>query len=620
MAAPSYTSDLTATPILIDFPNTTNWTALGGGGAGLTAPETDYFVQGSNCISKAAWASATKGMIYNYGSGITVPSGSVVVMWLSHSMMNSVAARASGGIQLLIGSGSGAFNQWYVGGSDTEVFGLHNCYPVDPTVTPDTSTGGPGTTKQYFGGQANLPSGGPTKGYPWAIDAMRYGRMRIDAIYGSLADGYCTLAGCEAVANAISARWGILQLVKGTYLFQGFLSMGTSGNACDWRDSNRVINILDTVKVTSGFNRFEVMNASSNVEWTNYIIKALGTTSPGTFVVTAGTFTAVECQFINMGTFTFLSTSSATTCTFRGCGQITAPGTTMTDSRVLTPTVVADASALVWNIATDPDGYLDGMTFSKGTNAHHAIQLGTSCPTSVTLRDWTTSGFNASDGQNDSTIYLSDRGSDTTWTINVVGGNGNFSYKKARAGDTVNIVIDPVTHTFKAQNADGGAVIQGVRVLVWAAPGGSGSMKADAAITSITRSSSTATVTTTADHNLATGEVVLIENANFTAAEEPYCGPHTITVTDTDEFTFTVSGTPTTPATDTYRFSEVIINNALTNSNGEVSDSRTYSADQLVKGIAAKGSTAPTYKTANISTTLPSDVDSTTTIPMTSDD
>ncbi len=65
------------------------------------------------------------------------------------------------------------------------------------------------------------------------------------------------------------------------------------------------------------------------------------------------------------------------------------------------------------------------------------------------------------------------------------------------------------------------------------------------AIVSITRSGSTATVTTLTAHGWSTGEVVAIEGA----AQSEYNIDATITVTGSTTFTYTVSGTPATPAT-----------------------------------------------------------------------
>lgn len=63
-------------------------------------------------------------------------------------------------------------------------------------------------------------------------------------------------------------------------------------------------------------------------------------------------------------------------------------------------------------------------------------------------------------------------------------------------------------------------------------------------ITNITRSSSTATVTCPVAHGLATGDKVKIQDAE----EVEYNGIFTISVTSTTVFTYTLTGTPATPA------------------------------------------------------------------------
>jgi|WetSurMetagenome_2_1015567.scaffolds.fasta_scaffold02103_3 hypothetical protein len=67
------------------------------------------------------------------------------------------------------------------------------------------------------------------------------------------------------------------------------------------------------------------------------------------------------------------------------------------------------------------------------------------------------------------------------------------------------------------------------------------------AITSITRSSQIATVTTTSAHNRATGDYITISGA----AQAEYNITAQITVTSLTTFTYTVSGSPATPATGT---------------------------------------------------------------------
>lgn len=77
--------------------------------------------------------------------------------------------------------------------------------------------------------------------------------------------------------------------------------------------------------------------------------------------------------------------------------------------------------------------------------------------------------------------------------------------------------------------------------------GGAG---AEAAVTSITRSTTTATLNSTAPHGLSTGDWVYVEGGN----ENEYRGIVQVTVTDADTFTYTVANSGTTPATGTYTF------------------------------------------------------------------
>jgi hypothetical protein len=92
----------------------------------------------------------------------------------------------------------------------------------------------------------------------------------------------------------------------------------------------------------------------------------------------------------------------------------------------------------------------------------------------------------------------------------------------------------------------------------------------DKTVTSITRASTTATVTATA-HGFTTGDQVNIRGA----AETDYNGDFIVTVTDADTFTYTVSGSPATPATGTI----------IANNGPEVRDS--YEGGLYAAGVFA---------------------------------
>ena len=363
-----------------------------------------------------------------------------------------------------------------------------------------------------------------------------------------------------------------------------------------FHDSNRTIFIRDTLKVTSAFNRIEVLNASSDVALTNIAFQALGSVSKGTFVVTAGTVLLDGCTFSDMGVFSFTASTTATGCVFRRCTGIAMNGAgSLVGSTIATPTTPTSGGALDWDLATDPDGKLDDMTFSKGTNAHRAITFGTSSPTTMTLRGIAFSGFNASNGQSDSTLAIA-RTSGTV-TINLVGCTGNISY--VSAGATVVLVIDPVTLSVHVQDINTGSPITGARVWV-PVTSSAGGKPYLSSVTSITRSGSTATVTMGAAHGLSTNDYVWIKGA----AELEYNGTHQITVTGTTTFTYTVTGTPSTPATGTITATFVVIS-GTTDGSGDISASYSYSASQPVQGrVRTASGGGPYYKTAPITGTI----------------
>jgi hypothetical protein len=100
---------------------------------------------------------------------------------------------------------------------------------------------------------------------------------------------------------------------------------------------------------------------------------------------------------------------------------------------------------------------------------------------------------------------------------------------------------------------------------------------------------------------MASNDKVVIRGCN----ENEYNGVRQITVTDANTYTFTIAGTPASPATGS-PVSTFVALNGLTDVNGEISVSRVYSSNQPVVGRARKSTTAPHYKTADIIGTISS--------------
>jgi hypothetical protein len=596
MAVPTYGTDLTDINLVETAGGTTSWSALGGGASGL-ASETDYFVQGDGCISKAGFTATTKGMIYD-ATTTTVASGDAIYMWIKQNNRNLMDTQANGGTQLCIGSSSTAFDRFYVDGSDSEGSDLAGwrTFAVDPTATPSATTGSP-TNTNFIGAQWKILGSGSLKGNPNGIDAFRHGR-ELTVIDGQAAD-YGTFQKAANFDSATTRRWGILTPTPGALQFHGAFVMGTVATAVDFRDLGANIVVLEDEFVAAGFNEFEIRHASSNVEWTNVVISHLGTTAPAVLTLNVGTFTGEACQFSGCATTTFKSTSACTNSTWTNCEAVDAQGADLTGSSILTPNVSANTSGLIWNISQDTDGSLDNMTFTKtaGT-AHHAIEFGTAIPSaaSYTLRNCAFgTDFSATEGgtTGDETFHFLD--TTGTITLNLVGCTGNFGYRTA--GVAVTIVQDPVTLTITVRD-EGGTAIQNARVLVETSDG-TGPLPYQDAVT-IVQSAGVATVTHTA-HGLATNNYIVIRGAT----QNDYNKVAQITVTGANTYTYAVDSGAASPATGSPVASAAIIS-GLTNASGVITDTRTYSGDQPFKGRARKSSASPYYKTGDFIGTVSS--------------
>lgn len=427
MAAASYATDLiliNECEVITGFTEPTNAAA-----GGTAAQENEFFIQNSFSISKTFNATGVGGLHYNNGTGVTIPQDGAVFTWIYWTAPNSLATKANGGQRITIGSGVGAYRSWYVSGGDTNVYGGWANYPVNPTVAPSLTTGAPTTTYQYFGYVANNNLA-ISRGNPYGIDVIRYGRGSIILTNGDLANGYATFSAAAAVndSNTTGAfnRWGIFSELQSNFRMQGRLQFGSAGTPVDFRDSNRNITILPVEFVTSGFNMFEILNASSRVDWTGIAIQSLSTVSRGNLKVTDNATVNIEgCNFVDMGTFEFQSNSTVHDTTFRRCGAITHGNSNFTLNRIISSTATSAV------ITSNAQAIQDCEFISGGTG--HAIEITTTG--TVSFSGNTFSGY-GNTGTTNAAIYNNSGG---TVTLNIVGGGGTPTYRNA-AGSTTNVV------------------------------------------------------------------------------------------------------------------------------------------------------------------------------------
>jgi hypothetical protein len=434
MAAPAYTTNLAlltdweTPPTFDNFTNFTNSNTNVGDDAA-----TDFPIQSATHFSAATRNAGANGFAADNGANITWTSGWNFFLWGTFLPANAVDTDANNGIVMMVGATTADHYVWTVGGRDfgRYPYGGWQNFVADPEVTTGrTTTGTPGTNYRWCGMGVNQTVA-IAKGDPFGIDAIRYGRGDIVVTAGDLANGYATFIGMATQNDNSANRWGLFQDQNGSYLWKGLMSLGTAATAVDFRDANTVITLDNTRRVQPSFNRIEVTNAASNVEWDTILITSLGTTSRGQFeCVDDATVTLNGCTFTDMDTFIFQPNSTIVTTTFRRCNQITAGGASFTDCSFLNATsqITVDATST---------SLFDNCTFqSDGTN--HAVDLGTVATTQTMSWDNFLIGYAAVDGSTGTEAIAVNIASPNVLTINV--GQGYDSPSVSQSGDGTVIV------------------------------------------------------------------------------------------------------------------------------------------------------------------------------------
>lgn len=611
MAVPSYTTDLTvisqadeSTGVWAE-PTATGWTSIGTVGF----QETDFPLQGATtlyCMSGTA-KTGVGGLLANNGSGITIPTDGAVLFWIWFALPGLLDATNS--IRGVMGNSLAAFNWTTLLVKDDYTYGGWRNLPMgDPASISVTAVGGPTTTKQYIGWCYAMTTATTPKGNPYGADVVRYGRCEA-RMNGGEAANYATFSGFAAINDTSANRWGLIQAVSGGYLWKGLITLGYT-SAVDFRDSNKMILIDYTPKVTSNFNKIEIKQAGSRVDWTNltFICTAPSTTaSKGKLeVVDDADVNISYCTFTDMDTFIFKAASAVLNSTFRRCNTITANDADFSYTLFDAASVAANTSQLIWDVATDPNSDTDNCTFIKGTLAHHAIEFGLNSPLSMTLTNVTFTGFNASNNVNDSAVHFKRTSGNITLTI-----TGGTSPSYRTDGATITLVTSSRTIKAVVQTGDG-TKIASARVFLKVSADAAGGFPYDDTVT-IVNSGAVATVTHTG-HGMLTNDKVVISGASLVANN----GVFTITRSTDDVYTYTMGSSPGSSPTGTIKSSFVFLE-GTTDGSGEISMSRAIGAIQSVTGWARKSSGAPYYKQGPLSGSISTSGDTTLTAVLTLD-
>lgn len=252
-----------------------------------------------------------------------------------------------------------------------------------------------------------------------------------------------------------------------------------------------------------------------------------------------------------------------------GDGTVTAKSTTFTGGAAATTgEVTLDNGATLSGGTFDCDVFLNSAQDFTNVTINGDLRIDTGANSTLDFTNVTVTGD-----------VFNDAGSNTL-QINSLGGSSLTAGDPGTGNGETNVVQTvPIKVTVK--DITSSSLIQDARVYIKAGSGGD--LPADDVVT-ITRVTTTATVAHTG-HGMVTGEKIVI----LGALQNEYNGIKTITVTGANAYTYTVSGSPTTPATGTILATAMLVNE-LTDVFGEVNETHRFTNDQPVGGNVRKSS------------------------------
>lgn len=570
----SVTSNLTRVHDLEGSPTFSNIGS--GGGAGVN---TDIFLQASQSGARRRSGVTLEGFWLDDGAGNNLSAADChVAMWCWVTHYGNLTA-----LQVWLGDSTSVYDQHALNLTEYPALGGWVRVWIDVSRTPDATAGGGSgeSSVRYFGLAVSLPSVGGTSPNV-VMDAIDYVNGGAALVLTGTSGVFADFATSD---QNTTNQYGVFRLIGGVYNCLARVQLG-SASSLVFTDGSFTIIFPQQALVNDTWMgiTIDLQHASTSVTWLSCVVQS-SATKKGDLVVTgtSGTFTAVGLVAGNLRIVTLNSKCSVTQSAIGSCGQITAAGATLTSTQVSGYEGTANTSALIWDVATNPSTPMTGMTYTKGTAATHAIEFGTTSPTSMTLTNVTFSGYNASNNVNDSAIHFKRTTGTVTLTIS---GGTTPSYRTD--GATISIVAGAVTVAVNVKNTSG-SNISGARVLLKAASGGP--FPFDVTVT-ISNSGTTATVTHTG-HGLATNDYVVIKGASLAANN----GVWQITVTGSNSYTYTMASSPGSSPTGTIKATYACLY-GTTDGSGNLSTSKVYSSAQPVSGWVRKATGSPLYKTA----------------------
>ena len=386
-------------------------------------------------------------------------------------------------------------------------------------------------------------------------------------------------------SSAADRALGVMYEVDtGVFEVQAPITIGDNGTAASYfSSSNEEVIFID--KPVNNFKFDLIGNATGQNEayFTGVTFRNANSSINPTFDWNDANFEYMQidaCAFLSIGTIDLPTTSVnrfVINSTFDGCGLID-PSTVKFEDNT-----VRNATGTAMTLANPTTQGVKNCSFiSVGTG--YAIEI--TATGTYTFTGMTYSGYGAT-GTTDAVVYNNSGGA---VTINVVGGD-TPTYKNGSGASTT--VVASVNLKLTVKDSNGNAIV-GARCLMEAGDG-TGSAPFEDSVT-ITSSGTTATVAHTA-HGLSTGQMVNIRDAN----QHEYNGAgKVVTVTGVDAYTYTISGSPASPATGTITSTQCFMSE-ITITGGIAEESFNSAGTQTYRGRVAMSSSSPYYKDVTFS-------------------
>ena len=576
-------------------------------------------------------------------------SDAVIYQWVFSRVAQGNRDDTNGGLMIYVGDGTHA-GAWKVNGADFSPF-RHDTGPTGWTCAALDTTSLPASpvNKQGSGGASvdftlatrvgiavNSLVGAPGMNPTFHFDIVRILDPSINNGCAVTVTGgtsgtpglFSEIATADRLTGNLQAHGVIRELATGAYGCQAPLRFGNpTGTDSSWfEDTNATLIFEDRRFRTTLYKIFITDNGTGTTTFrlgTKVGTGATATGADGCALIAppgvgaefdAATDTDVTDVFIYgsrivgfTGGVKFQSGHEFIGGVISGSGLIEPNGATMVNTAVADTT---DATrALLWNIATDPDGLLDGTSYS---GSGHAIEFGITSPVSLTLNDIDFSGYTNTVDSTSAPLHIRR----TTGTVNITANDCTGLTASGYRTDGAIVVISLGSRTVTAAVVDAsGVAVTGSRVFVQAATGGPFPYQDSV---TITRSTTTATVAHTA-HGLVTNDLVLIAGITDKVEDNAV---QTITRINDDSYSYTTTDSGSTNYTGTIVSTFVFLNglaNAGTGSN-EISMTREIPSNQPITGWARRSTSAPFYKPGTIAGTVISTGNSSFVAVMVSDD